>query len=159
MQERHDSMELELNTNKNFFSDNYIVNIFLFITAIIFLLATTLTLYLLCKNKKLWTLIASLVLQHVKEVSTVTQKEINSECTALTYISVVLTILGLVMFAILHYRKSKLCKGCTFFHAVKIMIFIWEVQYYVPIKLCRTAGRIHLFNNYRHTETWKHQTK
>ena len=35
LQERHDSTELELNTNKNFFSDNYIVNIFLFITVII----------------------------------------------------------------------------------------------------------------------------
>ena len=53
LQERHDSMELELNINKNFFSDNYIVDIFLFITAIISLLATTLTVYLLCKHKKL----------------------------------------------------------------------------------------------------------
>ena len=53
LQERHDSMELELNTNKNFFSDNYIVDIFLFITVIISLLATTLTVNLLCKPKKL----------------------------------------------------------------------------------------------------------
>ena len=29
--------------------------------------------------------------------------------------------------------------------AVKIMIFISDVQYYVPIKLCKTAGSIHLF--------------
>ena len=55
LQERHDSdsMEIKLNTHKNFFSDNYIVDIFLFITAIISLLATTLTVYLLCKHKKL----------------------------------------------------------------------------------------------------------
>ena len=50
LQERHDSMEL--NTNKNFFSDNYIVDIFLFITAVIAVLATTLTIYLLWKHKK-----------------------------------------------------------------------------------------------------------
>ena len=50
-QERH--VNMELNTNKNFFSENYIVDIFLFITAIISLLATTLTAYLLCKYKKL----------------------------------------------------------------------------------------------------------
>ena len=55
-------------------------------------------------------LIASLVLNQVKEVEAVTQKEINSECNTLTYISLVLTILGLVMVAILHYRKSKLCR-------------------------------------------------
>ena len=51
LQERHDNMQL--NTNKNFFSDNYIVNIFMFISVIVSLLATTLTIYLLCKHKKL----------------------------------------------------------------------------------------------------------
>ena len=94
LEERHDSTELELNTNKNFFSDNYIVDIFLFITVIISLLATTLKIYLLCKHKKLEKLIASLVLQQVTEVGTVTQKASNSECKTLTYISLVLTILG-----------------------------------------------------------------
>ena len=32
----------------------------------------------------------------------------------LTYISLVLTIFSLVMFAVLHSRKSKLCRGCMF---------------------------------------------
>ena len=100
LQERHDCMEL--NTNKNFFSKNYTVDIFLFITMIISLLATTLTVYLLCKHKKLRMLLSSLVLHHVKEVGTVTQKEINTACNTLTYISLALTILGLVMVAILH---------------------------------------------------------
>ena len=100
LQERHGSMEVKLNTNKNFFSDNYIMDIFLFITVIISLLATTLTVYLLCKHKKLQMLTASLVLHQFKEVGTVMQKEINSDCKTLTYISLVLTILGLVMVAI-----------------------------------------------------------
>ena len=60
LQERHDSTKL--NTNKNFFSDNYIIDVFLFITVIISLLATTLTVYLLCKHRKPRMLIASLVL-------------------------------------------------------------------------------------------------
>ena len=135
----------KLNTYKNFFSGNYIVDIFLVVTAIISLLATTLTGYFLCKHKKLWTLIASLALHQVKEVGAVTEKEINSDCKTLTYISLVLTILGLVMVAILHYRKSKLCRWCKFSIAVKIMIFLSDVQYYVPIKLCRTSDSIHFF--------------
>ena len=143
LQERHDNMEI--NTNKNFFSQNYIVDIFLFITVIISLLATTLTVYLLCKHKKLQTLIASLVLQHTKEVGTEMQKEINSECKTLADISLALTILGLVMVAILHYRKSKFCKGHTFSNTVKIIIFISDVQNYIPIKLCKTVGSIHFF--------------
>ena len=90
-------------------------------------------------------LIASLVLHQVKLVGTVSQKEINTECKTLTYTSLVLTISGLVMVAILNYRKSKLCRGCMFSNTVKIMIFISDVQYYVAIKLCKTVGSIHLF--------------
>ena len=43
MQERH--VNTELNTNKNFFSENYVVDTFMFISAIFSLLATTLTVY------------------------------------------------------------------------------------------------------------------
>ena len=50
LQERHGSDSVELNTNKIFFSNNYIVDIFMFISALISLLATTLTVYLLCKH-------------------------------------------------------------------------------------------------------------
>ena len=75
-----------LNTNKKLFSDNYIVDIFMFISVIVSLLATTLTIYLLCKHKKLQMLIASLVLHQIKEVGAeLTQKESNSECRTLTY--------------------------------------------------------------------------
>ena len=45
----------------------------------------------------------------------------------------------------LHYRKSRFCKGHRFSNAEKIMIFISDVQNYVPIKLCKTVGSIHLF--------------
>ena len=50
------------------------MDVFLFITVINSLLATTLIIYLLYKQKKLRMLIASLVLDQVKEVGTVTQK-------------------------------------------------------------------------------------
>ena len=103
--ERHDYTDVKLNTNKNFFSDNYIMDIFLFITVIISPLATTLTVYLLCKHKKLQMQIASLVLHHIKEVGAAMPNVINSECKTLTYISLVLTILGLVTVAIFHNRK------------------------------------------------------
>ena len=45
----------------------------------------------------------------------------------------------------MHYRKSRLCKGYKFSNAVKIMLFISDIQNYVPIKLCKTASSIHLF--------------
>ena len=144
LQERHDSNNTESNTNKNFFSDNYIVNIFMFILAVISLLATTLTMYLLCKHKKLRVLIASLVLQRFKEVGTKMQQT-NSECRTLAYIGIILTILNLVLVTFLHYRKSKFCKGHRFSNAVKIMIFISDVHNYISIKLCKSVRSIHLF--------------
>ena len=88
-----------------------------------------------------------MVLHQVKEVDAeVSHKEINSECRTLAYIGIILTIISLAMVTILHYRKSKFCRGCTFSNSVKIMVFISDVQNYIPIKLCKTAGSIHLFN-------------
>ena len=127
MNKRHGNTDLT--TNKNFFSNNYIVDIFLFITAVISLLVITLAIYLLCKHWKLRMLVTSLALQQVKEVGAVTQTEINTECKILTCISLALTFFELVIVAILHYRKLKLCRGCMFSNAVKIMIFISDVQY------------------------------
>ena len=50
LNERHDTTDLT--TNKNFFSNNYIVDVFLFIIAVISLLVTNLAIYLLCKHNR-----------------------------------------------------------------------------------------------------------
>ena len=145
LQERHETTIL--NTIKNFFSDNYIVDIIVFISAIISLLTTILTIYLLHKHKKIGVLIANLVLHQVKEVGAISGSagETNSEYTTLAYLGITLTILSLLLVTFLHYRKTKFCKGHRLSNAVKIMIFISDVQNYVPVKLCKTTGSIHLF--------------
>ena len=92
-QERHATI---LNTNKNFFSNNHIFDIFVFISSIISLTSTTLITYLMCKHKKIRMLIGSLVLHQVKEVGA-SSKETNSECITLAYIGITLTILSLII--------------------------------------------------------------
>ena len=52
LEERHDNMDRNL-PNKNFISNNFIVDVILFIAAIISLLVSTLAIYLLCKHEKL----------------------------------------------------------------------------------------------------------
>ena len=141
LQERHESTA---NTNKNFFSNNHITDIFMFVSPIILLISTTLIIYLMCKHKKIRMLIASLVLHQAKEVGA-TSKESFSECTALAYIGIILTILSLIIVTFLQYRKSRFHKGHRFSNAVKIMIFISNMQNYIPIKLCNMAGSIYLF--------------
>ena len=42
-------------------------------------------------------------------------------------------------------RKTSFCKGRLFSNNTKILLFISNSHSYVPIKLCRVAGSIHLF--------------
>ena len=49
-----------------------------------------------------------------------------------------------MIFIMTNIRKIKLFRGHMFSNAVKIMLFISDTQYYVPVKLCRTVGGIHL---------------
>ena len=44
----------------------------------------------------------------------------------------------------LHYRRSRLCRGYKFSNAIRIMLFISDVQNYIPIELCKTSGSSHL---------------
>ena len=91
----------------------------------------------------------SLALQQVKEVKVEEIRNGNHkhECTSQFYIILALNIviIGLGVFTILQVRRTKLCRGQLFSNVVKIMLFISDIQYYVLVKLCKTAGSIHLF--------------
>ena len=119
LKERHDIDELENKfTNKNFFNSK-IVKIFKFMVAIISIIATVITIYMICKNNKLRALITSLALQQVKEVKAEGIKNVdyNCKCTAQLYMILTLSIamIGLILFAILQLRRIKLCRGQLFF--------------------------------------------
>ena len=45
----------------------------------------------------------------------------------------------------LQLRRIKLGRGQLFSNVVKIMLFISVIQYYILVKLCKTADSIHLF--------------
>ena len=145
--QRHVSTVESLNnSNKKFFSNNYIVDIFMFTSSIISLISTTLVIYLFCKHKHIRTLVASLILHKIKEVEANSNpEETNSRCRTLTYVGIILTVLSMLIVVFFYYRKSRLSKGCRFSNAMKIMLFTSDVQHYVPIKLCKTASSIHLF--------------
>ena len=119
LKERHVGTIKPLNhSNNNFFSNNYIVDIFMFASSVISLISTTLILYQFCKHKQIRTLITSFILYKIKEVEA-SSNETNSECKTLAYIGITLTILSLIIVTFLHYRRSRLCKGHKFSNAVK----------------------------------------
>ena len=120
-EQRHVSTVESLNnSNKNFLSNNYIVDIFMFTSTIISLISTTLVIYLFCEHKHIRTLVTSLILHKITEVEAKpSSEETNSECRTLAYIGIILMVLSLITVTFLHYRKSRLCKGCRFVNAIK----------------------------------------
>ena len=59
----------------------------------------------------------------------------------------------------LHYKKSKFCRGYRFSNIVKIVLFISDVQNYMPIKLCKTSGSLHLFKIKRCIKTRRYKAE
>ena len=130
---------------KNFFL-NKIVSIFTLTSSIISIITITLVIYLFCKHKHIRTIVASLLLYRAKVVEARTPTKIDdSECGTLAYIGIALTLFSMAIVILLHYRKSKICRGHRFSNVVKIVLFISDVQHYIPIKLCKTSGSLHLF--------------
>ena len=152
LQKRHNN-GLDL-ANKSSFFNNYTIDVFLFVTAIILLMVTPKVLYIICKHTKLTSLVTSLTLQQLRKVGTVTKQEhvsitydIECICKNQWYTICMLRfiILGIVVFIGKNARILKLFRGQLFSNSVKIMLFISDAQYYVPVKLCRAAASIHLF--------------
>ena len=72
---RHDLDELETEfASKNFFTNNFIIDVFMFIVAIILIISTIIMIYAICKHNKLRALVTSLEFQQAKEVKA---EEIN----------------------------------------------------------------------------------
>ena len=89
---------------------------------------------------------ASLLLHKIKEVeANPNSEQTDSGCETLTYVGIILTVWSMIIVIFLHYRKSRLCKGYRFLNAIKIILFVSDVQNYVLIILCKTAGNIHFF--------------
>ena len=148
-EKRHFIEELEKeHVNKNFFNSQ-VVKIFKFVVTTISIIATLVTIYAIYKHNKLRVLVTSLAPQQVKGVKADDIENVNykCECTTQFYIILVLclAIISLNIFAILQVRRIKICRRQIFSNVVKIMLFISGVQYYIPVKLCKTAGCIHLF--------------
>ena len=92
------TVESSNNSNKNFFSNNYIVDIFIITSLIISLISTTLVICLFCKHKHIETLVASLVLHKIKEVEANPYSEqTDFGCGTLTYVGIILTVLSMII--------------------------------------------------------------
>ena len=119
-------------------------NIFIFVMAIILVIAMFIVIKLIFKGEKLQTLVANLaMIRGVKAIS----KEIEAIDKEYWIIIIWLSLILLcVLFLTMEklYRMPMFRKYC-YSNTIKIMLFISDIKSYVPIKLCKTSGSIHLF--------------
>ena len=98
-------------------------------------------------QSKLKALVTNIVMQRIKKVEAADVSNMLCTCKMQWYIMGILTIITLDMLYLVtnKIRKSSLFKGCLFSNNTKILLFISNTHSYIPIKLCRVAGSIHLF--------------
>ena len=119
-------------------------NIFIFVMAIISIIIMLIVIKLIFKGEKMQTLLANLAM--IRGV-----KAINEEIEAIDKEYWIIIIwLSLILLCVLFLTIEKLYRMPMFrkyrySNTIKIMLFISDIKSYVPIKLCKTSGSIHLF--------------
>ena len=136
---------------KDDFLDNIAIDIFLFAATIISMLTIVAIIHLMCRHSKLKVLLTGIAFQPVKQAETVVTKQAKEFCTAQWYAIAALTMLTilLIVYICLSNQKCAMFKRRLYSNTVTIMLFFSDVRQYVPVKLCKTAGSIHLFQIYR----------
>ena len=139
--------EAKMSSKFGSFLDSFLVDMLLFIAALITMIITLTLMYMVCTQLKLKALVANLALQCTKAVEATDPATRYCICEPNWYIVGLLLIilLGITYLVMNKIRKSCSFKGCLFSNVTKIMLFILNTTMYVPIKLCRIAGSIHLF--------------
>ena len=131
--------------------DNIIMDIFLLIATILSMIATAAIIHLICKHTKQKALLMGTAFQPVKQTEAIfgIGKE-QQNCTVQWYTVVVLTlmIIGLVIYIFATTQKCTIFRRRLYSNTVTVMLFFSDVKQYVPVKLCKTVGSIHLFQNY-----------
>ena len=138
------------NKPKNEFFDNIAIDIFLFVAAIISMLAVIAIIHIVCRHAKLKALLTGIAFQPVKQAEVVVAQQMKEFCTAQQYVIAALTVLTilLIVYICLSNQKCTLLKRRLYSNTVIIMLFFSDVKQYVPVKLCKSAGSIHLFQLY-----------
>ena len=120
-------------------------NIFIFIMELISLLVTIIVIMLLFKGAKMCALITNLAMQ--KSVKVLTEEKEN--CSYYEYWIIImwltLILLGIIFLIIEKVHKMPIFRKHQYSNTIKVLIFLSNIKSYVPMKLCRNTGSIHLF--------------
>ena len=100
--------------------------------------------YMLYGQSKLKALVTNIAMQRIKAVEAADMSDMLCIQWYIMGMLIIIT-LGMLYLVTNKLRKTSFCKGRLFSNNTKILLFISNAHSYVPIKLCRVAGSIHLF--------------
>ena len=124
--------------------DHLAFNVFIFVMAIISIIVMFLVIKVIFKGEEMKTLVANLaMIRGVKAISKEVDAIDKEYWIIITWLSIILLC---VLFLTIEklYRMPLFRKYC-YSNTIKIMIFLMDIKSYVPIKLSKTSGSIHLF--------------
>ena len=137
----------EENSKFRSFLNSFLADILIFTAALITLIITLVIIYVMYGQSKLKALVTNIAMQQIKAVEAIDMSDMLCMCKTQWYIMGMLIIitLGMLYLVTNKIRKSSFFKGCLFSNNTKILLFLSNTHSYVPIKLCRVGGSIHLF--------------
>ena len=147
MKGQKDIEEAKKNSKFGSFPKGFLVDVLLFTAALVTMIISIMVIYMVCRQSKLKALVANIALQCTKAVEAADTTDRYCICEPKWYIVGLLLImlLGIVYLVMNKVKKSSLFKGHLFSNMIKVMLFISNTRSYIPIKLRKIAGRIHLF--------------
>ena len=138
------------NKTKYKFFDSIAIDIFLLIAVIISMLVVAAIIHIVCRHAKLKVLLTGITFQPVKQAEAVVTNQIKQHFTAQWYAIAALTlmIILLIVYICLTTQRCTIFKRRLHSNTVTFMLFFSDVKQYIPVKLCKSAGSIHLFQIY-----------
>ena len=143
---QHETLDKEGNTViATSFLNHLASRIFIFVMAILSLVIVLVLIMLIFKGEKMQALVTNLAM--IKGVKAIMEE--NKIGNNYEY-WIIIAWLSLILMDIMFLTIGKIYKMSIFrkyqySNTIKIMIFFSNIKSYVPIKLCKTSGSIHLF--------------
>ena len=106
--------------------------------------------HITCRHAKLKALLIGIAFLPVKQAEAVVTNQTKQYCTAQWYAIGAFTMMTilLIVYICLTTQRCTIFKRILYSNTVNIMLFFSDVKHYIPVKLCKSAGSIHLFQLY-----------
>ena len=114
------------------------------------MIATAAIVCIICKDTQLKALLTGIAFQPVGQTEAMfgnNNENKHCKCMVQWYMIAALAsmIIGLIIFILITTRMCRIFIGKLLSNTFTVMLYFSDIKQYVPVKLCKTAGSIHLF--------------